>query len=541
MIFSELMLRLLKIIIKHQFFEVAFMRWMMKYLFLILAVLSNFSWAGCEGGKCTLAIDVLKNQEFKNPILTANVSFTVGNSVTLKTDTDFASIVSYGEKMEVGKDVELENIYQQGVLIIEKPTHVKGKIYAQPPATAKQTNFIKPNIEHRVLTSVVSLPKPTSTEPLIITNKELLLEAGRYGDVSVSKGKLTLHAGIYFFKSLDIGVDGKIDIDNKKGTAFIFVLQKLHFSGSINFNGAMSDLFVGYFGTNPVAIDGKFDAYLVAPNASIALFPAPEKQVHHLSIYAKSIDVKSGTKAVRAIPTYTGKAYEYIAHQKKRLQERDTVSGEYVDPQYLKDLSTLPNGELILAAIESIGLRGDDGRVEYEKNLDLLRENPEQTVSTFKKIWDTIPEKSDSIQDRKNLVVVLADLTVNEALPLLSEVGVHPINPEIAASYAGHQDSTRMNEYGIRGFALNGVKKLSKNGNRDAEEFLLNTTLHQDDNVIQRSAAIAYLLSGDIDKKREQLHKLLPDSEQHLANITFDVEPLNKMLEQQEQKRLKQQ
>src|SRR5690606_38331187 len=118
-----------------------------------------------------------------------------------------------------------------------------------------------------------------------------------------------------------------------------------------------------------------------------------------------------------------------------------------------------------------------------------------------------------------------------------SEVGTRPVSQEIIAAHGGPHDSRLIQEYSIRGMALNGLKRLAMNGHLEADQLLLNSTLDTHDEVIRDSAAVAYLLSGNIEEKREKLRNLLPASDQHLANITFDVEPLNKQLEKRQQEK----
>ena len=122
---------------------------------------------------------------------------------------------------------------------------------------------------------------------------ELEIDPGTYRDVVVGSGSgVLLRAGEYRVESLDIRPGGVLEIDNSRGSVFVWVTRALGVSGEIVDFKARSNVLFGYTGAVSPTITVPFRGTLVAPNSTVDLRAAGGPHVG--SFFARRLVVADG-------------------------------------------------------------------------------------------------------------------------------------------------------------------------------------------------------------------------------------------------------
>jgi hypothetical protein len=172
-----------------------------------------------------------------------------------------------------------------------------------------------------------------------------------------------------------------------------------------------------------------------------------------------------------------------------------------------------PHTQLVVEAINAMGMTGDPAEAHYQKILDGLRHQAD-VVAHSVRLYHATPETQ--YLDRWALVQLHNDLKDPASLHFLDEVIASPIPPERATKPATGR-STVGREVVIRTTAVEAVRRLAAHGDASALAVLLKH-VHHDNYSIKRAAIQGYLETGGPDA-RARLEKLLPAEDLPILDI----------------------
>jgi hypothetical protein len=132
-------------------------------------------------------------------------------------------------------------------------------------------------------------------------NQTVTLTPNAYASLHVGpRGKARLSAGDYYFGTLDIAVDGVLEIDTGAGIVTATVLHDLDLWGSVEHvrpaAQSAQDFVMLALTDQTVTVTGTFVGTLVAPNAKLSLFPG--KKDHQGSFFARDLEAEGGVRIV---------------------------------------------------------------------------------------------------------------------------------------------------------------------------------------------------------------------------------------------------
>jgi hypothetical protein len=108
-----------------------------------------------------------------------------------------------------------------------------------------------------------------------------------------SGGTIYLASGTYYVQSLDIEPQGVLAVNMSGGPIYLYVANSVIYRGTILLTGGVaSNLFIGYMGTQFVALEVPFTGTFVAPKASLAIGPVNGGGLFVGGFFAKDIEVR---------------------------------------------------------------------------------------------------------------------------------------------------------------------------------------------------------------------------------------------------------
>jgi len=139
----------------------------------------------------------------------------------------------------------------------------------------------------------VAIPVGT-TSITIQPGKTQTVAPGKYANLTVnSRSTAYLSSGTYYLQSLDIEPQGVLALDMGHGPIYLYVANSVIYRGSIILrSGLSSDLFIGFMGTQSVALEAPFTGMFVAPRASLAIGPPSGFGLFVGGFYAKDVEVR---------------------------------------------------------------------------------------------------------------------------------------------------------------------------------------------------------------------------------------------------------
>jgi hypothetical protein len=169
--------------------------------------------------------------------------------------------------------------------------------------------------------------------------------------------------------------------------------------------------------------------------------------------------------------------------------------------------------ELVVTAIDKMGDNSKHAESLYQESLSKLRENSTRAVPVIISEYYDLPEIK--YLDRWSLIQLLTDLKQPSVIKDLDKIISSQIPPE--RSENPNYFSTRGEEIIIRTTAIEGIRKLATDDNKDAIEILLKHT-RSETFSIKRAAIQSYIqVGGEIAKKR--LIESLPKEDHYILSI----------------------
>jgi hypothetical protein len=251
-----------------------------------LAVTTAALTGGCTSGQpCTLTIPVPQGLTPQDVILTATSSLSASSSVTVKTSGGaFGTVAnlgsgqtSIGVASHVGSTTTVGNLVSQGSVFLASNAMVRGSVTTGGTLTKQQGSVVTGTVtNHAVATDAsrqVTVTFPTNASPVSVPpSGSRTLAPGSYGSVAVnSRATLSLSTGTYLFASLDTEPQSTLILNEAGGPIFIYVQTSLLYKGTESQTGGDANVFVGFFGTQPVSLQAPFRGTIVAPSAPLEL------------------------------------------------------------------------------------------------------------------------------------------------------------------------------------------------------------------------------------------------------------------------------
>jgi hypothetical protein len=182
------------------------------------------------------------------------------------------------------------NVESAGAVVTHGPSTVTGTIAANTPVA------LPPGLD---LTGVV-FPTTNNGALQVAEGGTVSPVPGAYSDVKVGRfGTLVLTAGTYFFETLELDGDSRLNLDQSAGSVTLYVHQRMDYEGQIaSIAGAPGGFVLGYAGTETLVIGTPFlSGTLIAPNARVEV-------TRHVApgftgeLFAKEIEVEEHTTLV---------------------------------------------------------------------------------------------------------------------------------------------------------------------------------------------------------------------------------------------------
>jgi hypothetical protein len=224
----------------------------------------------------------------------------------------FGSLVSDTGEVRVEAGSHVGSIWTKGKAFVGGGTIVESGFFASAQSEVQAGAVVPPR--------AIAVGTPASVRwtalfpPVIAENinlepdRERALQPGRYGDVRVaSRSVLLLSTGTYYFDSYQLEPQARLRIDNRAGTAIIYVRGRLVHRGKIESLGQPSDVLIGSFSTERIDVGDEMDATLVAPSGQLVL-ARPPTGAHDGLFFAASVELQGGVRVNATRPSNTGPA-----------------------------------------------------------------------------------------------------------------------------------------------------------------------------------------------------------------------------------------
>jgi cytoskeletal protein CcmA (bactofilin family) len=195
----------------------------------------------------------------------------------------------------LGSDARSGTIESQRAVSILDRARVEGNVTSASSITRGNSTVVTGTVTPNAALSFdryswnVTFPA-ASTSVTVPVNGTGTLNPGSYENVTVfSGGHLRLQAGTYYLNSIQLESLSWLDLNTTAGPIFIYVRNSVIWRGTTTFVGSNDRLFVGYAGTNAIAIEGLFQGTLVAPFAWVRM--ATGGAVHAGAVYGKLVEI----------------------------------------------------------------------------------------------------------------------------------------------------------------------------------------------------------------------------------------------------------
>jgi uncharacterized protein (TIGR03382 family) len=226
-----------------------------------------------------------------------------GSSVVLPNAAGFAMIGNTGARSVVLRNqAQTASVLSQGAIDLEGHAVVHGdalsarSIHNSGAATVTGTISANATVSLPAGRDLSGVVFPTSNNgPVAVGAHQMVtLAPGAYSRVSVdAAGTLVLSAGTYFFETLDLEGDSRLNLDQSSGGVSLYVHTSMSYAGQIaSIAGNAGDFVLGYAGSQPLDVQTRFLAgTLIAPSALVTISSLdPNGFIGEL--FAKRIELK---------------------------------------------------------------------------------------------------------------------------------------------------------------------------------------------------------------------------------------------------------
>jgi hypothetical protein len=139
----------------------------------------------------------------------------------------------------------------------------------------------------------VAVPSAPGSSLDLQPDQTASLAPGGYTTVAVkSRSTLRLSAGSYFFKSLTLEPQAKLDMTQAGGPVHIYVLEAISYRGRIT-GGTSGSLLLAYLGTQAVNLEAPFAGTLVASKGKLSL-SSVDPAAYQGAFFAKQLETQPG-------------------------------------------------------------------------------------------------------------------------------------------------------------------------------------------------------------------------------------------------------
>jgi Trypsin/Thrombospondin type 3 repeat len=199
----------------------------------------------------------------------------------------------------IGNDAKLGSIISLGPVSLGARAQVNGFVRSQgnitrpPDATISGAQVTNATVALANLGAFgVQFPDSTLGDVRLEPNQTRTLAPGPYGTLSVkSQATVFLRSGTYSFDTVEIEPGGHLVADKQSGPVYIYVRVRLSHKGLIDAgSGPISDLFIGYLGTDTAFIEAPFNGTIAAPLAKLVVGGTGGTS-HQGSFFARDIEV----------------------------------------------------------------------------------------------------------------------------------------------------------------------------------------------------------------------------------------------------------
>ncbi len=253
------------------------------------------------GGRCAIALNLPAQLPDAESALVANDAVSLGDRTkVLAANQAPGTVVSLGsQRSTLGTEVRTGDVWSMGQLELRDRAsalvaHTPFPVILGAGATVSSENHDPHQFDpYRLKAWSFGVPATPGTALDLQPDQTSSLSPGGYTNVAVkSRSTLKLSAGSYFFKSLTLEPQAKLDISQAGGAVYIYVLESLTYRGGI-VGATSSSLLVGYLGTATLNLEAPFVGTLVAPKAKLS-FSSISPATYQGAFHAKSIETQPG-------------------------------------------------------------------------------------------------------------------------------------------------------------------------------------------------------------------------------------------------------
>jgi hypothetical protein len=249
-----------------------------------------------------MSITIPAALDFQRVAASASGLLLVGDRAQIVTTTAglYADSASTGTvRAHYGYDAKVGSITAAGAVRVMDRGQVTGSIASggdirfgtneltdPAPANVTVTGSITRNTLVPVQTLAWMVPYDTSTNNPTYGSGSNSLAPGSYGSVNVQGGTLNLRAGTYYIDRLTLEPNAIVNVNTTSGPVYIYVRTAFLHKGT--WTASAEKVFLGYFGTQLLALERTFAGTVVAPNARVRF--AVGSTPHSGSVFAKEVE-----------------------------------------------------------------------------------------------------------------------------------------------------------------------------------------------------------------------------------------------------------
>jgi|GEM_PF-5057166 len=180
--------------------------------------------------------------------------------------------VSTDEKVRLG------SVAARGTVVIGNQATVTGDILSPvAPQIGDEAQVLgsvrKDSLSSvRLLTLKVSFPVASVPDVVVKAGQSRVLAAGAYSTIKVrAGGKVALAAGSYYLGTLVVDEGGEVTVPGGSTPVTLYVKTLLRLQGMFAGAPSPAPVLLAYLGSQPVNIEGRIAASVLAPNAAVSL------------------------------------------------------------------------------------------------------------------------------------------------------------------------------------------------------------------------------------------------------------------------------
>lgn len=251
----------------------------------------------------TFSISLPSGASLSSEPAVASQTLTLGDRATVQAANGaFLPIENAGtssaEGTELGTDTHVGAILSGPSVTLRDRSKVDGDVQSGGTVTRQNQTVVNGSVTEHSAPSfyrwswTVNFPA-ASQSVSVAGGSSTPIDPGSFENVTVfSSATLRLKTGTYYLKSFDVEPQAQILVDTTQGPVVVYVRGGLIWRGAANFTGPSDRLFLGYAGTDSVALESPFVGTLAAPEATVRL--AVGGTNHFGAFFAKSLQLDPG-------------------------------------------------------------------------------------------------------------------------------------------------------------------------------------------------------------------------------------------------------